>query len=256
MITDLLPDIESIIKRFSSPRTGSIEAEIRSRAWHLARSSISDTSRCEEMDDSGVGKNSFSSTRTNQHVPSPTSGTGTGSSPKKSLERRFRKSLDIVRTKVLLRRSLDEGVEPASSSGSNEGNPLEKSIRTHYLLISPLLPPISSLATFFSNTPSTTRSSKDENADDASSSSSSSKLVRSPTLAIYGDRDIFTSYKKLQKWASELAKQPHSRFRCCEVQGAGHFWVEEGVERRLRGAVREWITLSVLRPSLAQADET
>ncbi len=245
MITDLLPDIDIIIKQFTSPRASSIEAKIRSRAWQLAHSSHSGANQdCEQYDDPPfeipAGKDSFSSSRTEQ-------GQNTGT-PKKSIEHRFRKSLDKVRTKVL-RRSLDDGERPSSyGSQTGEEKPLSPTpaIRTYYLLISPLLPPISSLATFFSTRSprypqySSSSPSKDENVD------ASSKLVRHTTLAIYGDRDMFTSSKKLQKWASELADQPHSRFRFSEVQGAGHFWVEDGVERQLRGGVKEWISSSVL----------
>lgn len=102
--------------------------------------------------------------------------------------------------------------------------------RTHYLLISPLLPPISLVATFFSSP----RISKERQ-------NHPSNLTSFPTLAVYGSNDVFTSVKNLRKWATKLAAEPASQFRYKEVEGAGHFWQEEGAARQLRDAVREWV---------------
>jgi alpha/beta superfamily hydrolase len=60
------------------------------------------------------------------------------------------------------------------------------------------------------------------------------------SLAIYGDQDVFASAKKIRDWAEQLKADHGSRFASLEVSGAGHFWVEPGVEKELRSALREW----------------
>ncbi|KAI9807926.1 MAG: hypothetical protein M1825_005232 [Sarcosagium campestre] len=100
------------------------------------------------------------------------------------------------------------------------------------LLVSPLLPPVSSLAVCFSGF--------------GPGSSAKLDLAEHDTLAIYGDADVFTSQAKLQKWASKLHEQEASRFSFKEVKNAGHFWVEEGASEQLRRAVRDWLETNLL----------
>lgn len=64
------------------------------------------------------------------------------------------------------------------------------------------------------------------------------KLVDNPTLAIYGDSDVFVAVKRFRDWAARLQSAPGSRFRAHEVSTAGHFYVEEGTMQRLADAVR------------------
>ncbi|OCL04897.1 hypothetical protein AOQ84DRAFT_345562 [Glonium stellatum] len=100
---------------------------------------------------------------------------------------------------------------------------------TAYLLVSPLLPPLSTFAApsmvqrFWSK-------SKDHHEN----------IVLQPTLAVFGDHDFFTSVKKLRPWAEKLNKELGSGFTYEEIGGAGHFWHEHGVEPKLRDALRKW----------------
>lgn len=64
------------------------------------------------------------------------------------------------------------------------------------------------------------------------------KLVRNPTLAIYGDRDVFVAARKLREWASRLERVPDSQFRAHEVSNAGHFWNQGRVVYIVRDAVK------------------
>lgn len=64
------------------------------------------------------------------------------------------------------------------------------------------------------------------------------KLVENPTLAIYGDSDVFVAVRKFRDWAARLQSAPGSRFRAHEVSTAGHFYIEEGTMQRLADAVR------------------
>ncbi|KAK4208154.1 Alpha/Beta hydrolase protein [Rhypophila decipiens] len=129
-----------------------------------------------------------------------------------------------------------------------------------YLLISPLQGPIKNLATMsflaaFSpsswkpsgRSSSPKPSGPDPQGRDTKSSvqpdglvsdEADDKLTRNPTLAVYGDRDIFVAARKIREWASRLDRVPGSRFRAHEVSGAGHFWNEGDVAYTMRDAVR------------------
>ncbi|KAJ5734450.1 hypothetical protein N7493_003236 [Penicillium malachiteum] len=124
---------------------------------------------------------------------------------------------------------------PADMSG------LRASISISCLLMSPLLPPVSSFLTVFS---SLTVNVGGRSAQ-ARGASSADQLSGHRTLALFGDEDTFTSVRKLQRWSAELGSMPHSRFRGCEIEGAGHFWREDGVEREARQILREWLQYKI-----------
>ena len=137
-----------------------------------------------------------------------------------------RRSMDRSRMKLGLR-------QYRHSSEMSECTFIEESLtpakiplpQTHYLLISPLLPPISMFATMFSK----------------GLINHEEKLVRNPTFAVYGDEDFFTSPRKLRRWAEGLKAKPESQFHFHEVAGAGHFWREEGSDSQMRNAIKGWL---------------
>lgn len=100
---------------------------------------------------------------------------------------------------------------------------------TSYLLISPLLPP---LTTALSLSWKTLWNSPAQLHD---------ALTKHDTLAIHGTNDMFTSVAKLRTWAATLASLPASRFEAREVEGAGHFWREEGVLEEMLRAIEAWL---------------
>lgn len=145
-----------------------------------------------------------------------------------------RRSLDAVRRSM--ERSRKKLLRQHSSEVSEQTFVVESLLRmevpppqTHYLLISPLQPPISMFTTMFSNMRSGYLAQRE------------AKFLNHPTLVIYGDKDFFTSQKKLRRWAESLKSKPNSLFQFYEVSGAGHFWREEGVGTQMRGFIREWI---------------
>ncbi|CAI7630971.1 unnamed protein product [Penicillium pancosmium] len=110
-----------------------------------------------------------------------------------------------------------------------------------YLLVSPLLPPVSHFLTCFSTLslyvgwgvgPGRLVQTRPDH-----------QLSKHSSLALYGDGDTFTSAPKLQRWSAEIARVPQSRFQSGEIGGAGHFWREDGVEARARNRLREWLRL-------------
>ncbi|KAL6360069.1 hypothetical protein LRP88_05768 [Fusarium phalaenopsidis] len=63
------------------------------------------------------------------------------------------------------------------------------------------------------------------------------KLIWNPTLAVYGDTDVFVAVHRLRAWTARLGDRPGSGFRGREITTAGHFWVEEGVLDTMKDAV-------------------
>ncbi|CAL5873669.1 uncharacterized protein PFLUO_LOCUS7951 [Penicillium psychrofluorescens] len=107
-----------------------------------------------------------------------------------------------------------------------------------YLLVSPLLPPVSQLLTVFSTLSLNRTSAQGRH---IASPRSADQLSTHRSLALFGDSDTFTSARKLQRWSDELAHVAHSQFQYRQISGAGHFWREDGVEMRARHALREWL---------------
>lgn len=105
----------------------------------------------------------------------------------------------------------------AGSVGSSELSQI--SIKTSYLIVSPLLPPVSTLISLpFGGGPTLEEHMR--------------KFKERPTLAIYGDNDTFTQVSKLHEWASAL-NNLNPGFQYVQVNGAGHFWREDNTVRSL-----------------------
>ncbi|KAL7944945.1 phosphatidylinositol-glycan biosynthesis class S domain-containing protein [Trichoderma barbatum] len=92
-----------------------------------------------------------------------------------------------------------------------------------YLLVSPLQGLVTHLATM-SLVPSVFARRSPPPDDEAET-----KLVLNPTLAVFGDGDIFVPVGKLRAWVARLSSEHASQFRGHEIESAGHFWAEEGV---------------------------
>jgi pimeloyl-ACP methyl ester carboxylesterase len=108
------------------------------------------------------------------------------------------------------------------------------SFETHYLLVSPLLPPISTLTALSSLL----------NDDPAADEAHLRKFRENPALAVFGARDVFTSARRLSAWCAER-REANARFAWLEVPGAGHFWHERGTLAAATRAVKEWIERNV-----------
>ncbi|KAJ5156662.1 hypothetical protein N7492_009465 [Penicillium capsulatum] len=124
-----------------------------------------------------------------------------------------------------------------ASTGDTDEPGLHASISISYLLVSPLLPPVSQALTVFSSLSVRVAGVSAQ----ARPVQPSEQLSTHRTLALYGDQDTFTSARKLQTWSAELARVNQSQFRGCVIEGAGHFWREAGVEARARQVLQEWL---------------
>ncbi|CAG8227710.1 unnamed protein product [Penicillium olsonii] len=101
-----------------------------------------------------------------------------------------------------------------------------------YLLVSPLLPPISQLLTIFTTLSLKVASRTLPCPDPAD------QLSRHRTLALAGNLDSFVSAAKLERWSDELLHMPGSQFQFRMIDGADHFWRRN---ERARLLLRVWL---------------
>jgi hypothetical protein len=238
LIAAHLPPVNVVLETFESVPVGSVEATIIEQASDLSarankelQAKILRRGRSLEVKDA---------IRNSPHC------VAVGSSEEGS-----RRSSRDSRTSIEgLRRNMSKKV--ASKCGSNLNESKAEVVETlpskhvptpdiRYLLISPLLPPVSSFTSMFSKITFTPREGSSVSQTKIICNDVDVKLTTHPSLAIYGDQDFFTSARKLRKWNEGLASKPESKFRFEEVAGAGHFWHEEGVAAKLKAVVRDWL---------------
>ncbi|KAI9840742.1 MAG: hypothetical protein M1838_003926 [Thelocarpon superellum] len=238
MIATSLPPIKSIVARFADGQTGTTEAEITLRAARLAhqwgneqrQKAMASWARTRRPNGPGSHRSSPHMLFVMGGEESEPGSRRTSRDTRRSLDS-IRKSFDFSRERRNYKRGDSSGSEGRGSQEDEAPRMMTPSPTTAFLLISPLLPPISTLATFFTDP---ARSFNQEPA------AVQSRLTTHATLALYGTRDTFTSLKKLHKWSLELSNTTGSRFSSAEVPGAGHFWSEEDVEERFRESVGQF----------------
>jgi hypothetical protein len=221
MIASKLPSVDYILYRFSTGADGTAFAEIISKARSLAIQTR------EELRTQFPAKSEPSDTRTSRelHFSHNLQVSGEETTPERRQSSEIRRSIQLVRKFSGLKKKLGVSPNPQPEVSAPR---VEPKVRPAYLLISPLLPPISSLI-------SIGRSSDSEKEE------LQTRLSKYPSLAVFGSNDMFTSAKKLRSWAQQISTKPGSAFQFVEINGAGHFWHEEGVQKRLKLALREWI---------------
>ena len=246
LIVTLLPTTDVTIARFSNAVKGSAAAAIISRAAQLSEQWNAEVGHDGEAQPDRQFMMGYAVRDSSD--PVAMDGRETESSNRKASRESgrsldgLRNSLDVLKRRLTPRNGSrdDEDVQlPKCKEVSPIGIKLP---RTSYLLISPLLPPVSTLATMFSKF-SVTQGSEQSHptrVGNAETVVRREKFLGHDTLAVYGDKDVFTSQRKLRKWAEHLACESNSRFQFREIAGAGHFWLEGGVEQQMRVAVREW----------------
>lgn len=264
LITTLLPPIiNSILPSFQTPKPGSAHEEVRLRAaslatqqnglmsehfaaFHAAHTHI--RGRSLHSDDkpgngkarkssAGVRMGGDESLRRSSH-----DSYRSRSSFSHETQEIMRKSVDRVRS-IGKARAVPKRLNTASSAASSHksGRPgsassidsptetatkpeetiskevprIGEGLQIAYLLVSPLQGAIGGLATMWSSHSWKTSSTTSKN---------EMKLAIDPTLAIFGDDDVFVSISKLRAWSQKLAETGNSQFEYVEVKGAGHFW--------------------------------
>ncbi|KAI9815981.1 MAG: hypothetical protein M1827_001973 [Pycnora praestabilis] len=263
LITSYLPTTEIILARFASVAKGTAEAEIRLRAVRLSRKwnqeSQAEAQKEARLDTeisrgrSVLVREVLRNTSQSITVGGDESDPGT----RRKSHETSRRSMESIRKSVeISRKRLGSGSRQYSSQTSvptlANVEKMETVIvplpQTYYLLVSPLLPPISMFATFFSDIGHVHRKLQNHSAAHKDRRKSSDfnaaerKMVTHTTLAVYGDKDIFTSQRKLRKWVENLGRAASdSKFQFQEIVGAGHFWHEDGVEDQLKGRIKIFV---------------
>jgi alpha/beta superfamily hydrolase len=214
MVTRQLPPLEELLSSFAAPVIDSPAGRIRSQAEALA---------AQQRDVL------HASARKSLRV-------GEGSPKRKSYDSsRSRSSLDDAEGKIrhlvnktVHRRENSRGQAGLASDAANvtlapiSGLTLPQPA---YLLISPLQGFVLNLATM-------RRFTGDEPAEQ--------KLRNNPTLAVFGNGDIFVAASKLRAWVARM-ENGESLFQGREVEDAGHFWAETGALATMMGHVANFV---------------
>lgn len=109
-----------------------------------------------------------------------------------------------------------------------------------YLLVSPLLGPVSSLAAAFSILRFERYDRKSTCARDTPVIDPQKVLGAATSFVVFGGHDQFTSSRKVRKWCEAIAMKD-SKFEFREVADASHFWFEENSSTELEKAVSSWL---------------
>ena len=110
-----------------------------------------------------------------------------------------------------------------------------------YLLISPILPPVTFFTAMSLFKPHKTLDVVIQGVP-LKSQRPEENLTIHRSLAVYGDDDVLTSVKKLRKWCAELEETSDSQFQHREVKDGGHFWLNDVALSQLKKLVREWLS--------------
>ncbi|ERF69848.1 hypothetical protein EPUS_09064 [Endocarpon pusillum Z07020] len=246
IITSHLPDVEYVAKLFKNAVSGSAESEIQLRASNLSSQTLKDLETRQKHNRAKTSRRT-PTTQANPGSLQSSSSVLVGGFESEAAEERIdresrrsldlRKSLDRVREKIHVRPHR----VPDSSDTSDEDTRVNCNLdvivpEICYLLISPVLPPVARFATFFSSLSFIRR----QPGEHISNHDVSNLLVRYPSLTVYGNKDFFTSAKKLRRWTQDLSDKPGSAFEYREVEGAGHFWREKGVLEQMLNHIMDW----------------
>lgn len=274
MITMQLPSLQKILHQFDTPACSSHAAEIRLRAQHLAevQNTTLGSARAAALEHqanllshlpTGMRFGGEESSRKHHHSRLSFS---------HDTEERIHKGVAELMAKAKSHKRRLSGKDHSFAGGDaahdtretkhQPANDFLSSIpdlvaaRPAYLLVSPLQGLINNLASFnllprspswkgltrSMSSPAATASPTGElspSSDTALSlEEAEAKLVRNPTLAIYGDNDGFVPVRKLRPWAARLEGIPHSSFRAHEVSGASHFWAQGRPAYTLKDAIK------------------
>lgn len=274
MITMQLPSLETILQQFDTPACSSHAAEIRLRAQHLAevQNTTLGSARAAALEHqanvlahspAGMRFGGEESNRKHHHSRLSFS---------HDTEEKIHKGVTELMAKAKNHKRRLSGKDHSFVGGdgaheTGEAKPQAAKdclpavpdrvvARPAYLLVSPLQGIITNLATFSLlprrpswrgltrsvSSPAATTLPTGEHGPVSeipiSMEEAEAKLVRNPTLAIYGDNDGFVPVRKLRPWATRLESIPRSLFRAHEVSGASHFWAQGRAAYTLKDAIK------------------
>lgn len=244
MIAAHLPGIKVVLSILQHATDGSAEHEIRNRAHELAQAFLG---YCEAQQQRG--RSSLKALPAD--VLSPSGATFGGyESPtaahrisregsRRSIDRdRVRHSVERVRHKLSSRGNSNEAHSSSSAEAAKTPQVMPK---LAFLLVSPLLGPVSSFATMFARLRFERRDLKSTAARDVPVTDTDAMLSSNPSFIVFGTDDHFTSSRKVKRWCESLKAKPDSVMDFREVVHAGHFWHDPALESQLTSAVSDWL---------------
>ncbi|KAL9583177.1 MAG: hypothetical protein Q9212_002859 [Teloschistes hypoglaucus] len=226
LLTRYLPNVPTILGKFSRALKTSTEAEIRKRATTLATITALDVlaQPLHHYEDSSA---------VNPVAPLPPV-TDTSSHSSETAEQRAKIRKRHMRgLQKPFKRRIKKDSWPYQQFGDD---PSEEDFidrhdiplpRTHYLLISLLLEPSASLVCAFRKLTSNTELDQ--------------KLLYNITLVLHGEKDKVTSTEKVGRWIKEIQEVSRDRSKLVIVPDAGHLWHEPGSIDRLKLQVTKWV---------------
>lgn len=279
MITSRLPPLEQVLPQFAEPVESSAAAEIRLRAQHLAEQQntwLSQARASRTLSPQTHRNMRVGGDEGEQRRSSDRRSSDMRRSQSPHTEDKLRRGVSDLLAKTRHRRSSShrsnksvqhrhEEARPAAPPKPGPPAPLHQleavpdlvRMRPAYIVVSPPQGAVNHLLTlsFFQNAstgffsraakthgPENESASPGENRAKDHEAAAEIKLVRNPTLAVYGDRDGFTSASKFRAWARRFQDMEGSQFRAVEVHGAGHFYTEDKTLYVLQGAVTAFAT--------------
>ncbi|OWP04068.1 prolyl oligopeptidase [Marssonina coronariae] len=130
----------------------------------------------------------------------------------------------------------EKEIGPEERPGLNPVPGIIDNLQLSYLLVSPLQGIVNSLATLWSSKCWKEKEAISEN---------DMKFAADPTLAVFGDDDVFVSAKRLRAWADTITgvskEGGDGRFCYAEVPRAGHFWHDGQAVKVLQDRIRTFV---------------
>ncbi|KAL8828960.1 MAG: hypothetical protein Q9170_006380 [Blastenia crenularia] len=227
LLTRYLPNIPAVLGRFSKVLKTSTEAEIRLRASRLAALTTIDIL-------SGPLHGARESRRAlkGKAVDRGNGNAAAAERVPRDWAAEKLQHINILQTRFVREEKKDSYPDQPFGVGPDDEDFIERidvpTPKTHYLLVSLLLEPVSMLCTRFQ------RLNQDDDLLDA-------KFLFNTTLVVHGGKDRFTSVKKLSYWGAEIEEQSEGRFTWVQIPESGHFWREEKEYLDLSKAINQWV---------------
>jgi hypothetical protein len=272
MITAHLPSLGIMTSLFKETKPGSAEGEIRARARDLGRdikayfamsSSVMNMTVTEGKEADQTTPDKDKRLKSPNHSRSESrivtmGGYESDAAGHRSSRDRSRRSVDGDRAKEgieRIRRKISHrehrGQHPPTTPSTTMGEPQALSADSApilpsiaYLLVSPLLSTVAGFTTMFSRLRFTLKMGGTGPAP--APAEEFHELTTHPCYCLYGNKDVFTSDRKLRRWTEELSGQAGSQFVANRAE-TGHFWQEHDAVLQLRQGIAEWIKGLALR---------
>lgn len=258
LILARLPDIPEILQRLDDAVLGSSAAEIVLRARMLAKQTLQfarNTRRHTRGRSLQPEDAKALSSRAGRASPITIGGEETEPNERRP-SRDTRRSVDVVRKSVEMPGKLKALITRRYSGKQQHTRQADDRSESHgrvtnampivnvsYLLISPVVLPFTN-ALCPPGPPSIALDfRKWTNADTPGAGSA---LLQHPTLAVFGTQDAFTAKHRLRSWVQKQTQDSSRQdFLWKQIDGAGHFWREEGVMLALQQTMSAWADSSL-----------